>query len=289
MNRKNSPEVVGGNTEAPTGRSRNWTFTSFEKDPPVFDDKKFKFLAYGQETCPTTQKLHFQGYCCMTESMTLGSMKRVLGKSLHLEMMKGSLEDNLKYCSKEGKYVEYGTRPRQGARNDLKSLKNEIVNGKKVDDIVMENPEIYHQYGRTLNKIEDIVLRSKHRSWMTLGIWYYGETGSGKSHKAFEGYDPKTHYVLPNDNGWWDGYCGQEIVIINDFRGEIKYNELLQMVDKWPYVVKRRGREPAPFLAKKVIITSSLEPSKIYRHRDEEDKLEQLLRRFEIIEAVATV
>lgn len=284
MNPKNSPEVVGGNTEPPTtGRSRNWVFTSFDVNPPVFDDKKFKFLAYGKEKCPTTQKLHFQGYCCMSESMTLGSMKRVLGKGVHLEKMKGSLEDNMKYCSKEGEYIEFGKRPKQGERTDLEGLKNAILEGKRVDDIVIENPMLYHQYGRTLNKIEDIALRQKHRTWMTKGIWYYGETGSGKSHRAFENYDNKTHYVLPNDNGWWDGYTGQEIVIINDFRGEIKYNELLQMVDKWPFSVKRRGREPLPFLAKTVIITSSLKPSDIFKHREEEDKLEQLLRRFDVI------
>lgn len=283
MHSKNSPEVVGGNTKTPTCRSRNWTFTSFEKVAPVFDDKKFKFLAYGKEICPTTQKLHYQGFACMKESMTLGSMKKALGKSIHLEIMKGNLEDNIKYCSKDGNYEEFGIKPQQGARKDLEALKNNILEGKRVDEIVLENPMLYHQYGRTLNKIEDIVLRKKHRNWMTLGIWYYGETGSGKSHKAFENYNSETHYVVPNDCGWWDGYCGQETVIINDFRGEIKYNELLQIVDKWPFTVKRRGREPVPFLAKRVLITSSLEPKQIFKHREEEDKLEQLLRRFEII------
>ena len=58
-----------------------------------------------------------------------------------------------------------------------------------------------------------------------------------------------------DDNDWQDGYTGQETVIINDFRGGIKYAVLLQLIDKWPAFVSRRGREPAPFLAKHVIIT----------------------------------
>lgn len=156
------------------------------------------------------------------------------------------------------------------------------MSGKKVDDLVLENPMIYHKYGRTLNKIEDLRMRREYRIEMTKGIWYWGGTGVGKSHKAFEGYDPKTHYVLPNDNGWWDGYTGQDVVIINDFRGEMKYNFLLQLVDKWPMTVKRRNREPIPFVSRLVIITSSLAPSDIYNRRLIEDDIGQLLRRFDV-------
>ena len=131
-----------------------------------------------------------------------------------------------------------------------------------------------------------MLLRKRFRTEMTQGIWYHGPTAVGKSHKAFEGFDPQTHYVwkLNEKSGWQDGYAGQETVIINDFRGEIPYNEMLQLVDKWPHSVPRRGREPAPFLAKTVIVTSSLSPAQVYHRRAEEDSLNQLLRRFDVIE-----
>ena len=118
---------------------------------------------------------------------------------------------------------------------------------------------------------------------MTEAVWIYGATGVGKSHHAFEGYDPATHYIWSHDKGWWDGYNGHPIVIMNDYRGEIAYNNLLKLIDRWPEKVSRRGREPTQFLAKKVIITSSLSPSDVYKNRMEEDKLEQLLRRCEVI------
>lgn len=97
---------------------------------------------------------------------------------------------------------------------------------------------------------------------MTEGFWYYGETGVGKSHRAFAEAGDDV-YVWVDDNGWWDGYTGQEVVIINDFRGGIKYNELLQLIDKWPYSVRRRGRPPMPFTSKKIIITSSMSPDQV--------------------------
>ena len=75
-------------------------------------------------------------------------------------------------------------------------------------------------------------------------------------------------------------------MIINEFRGKIPYNELLEMIDKWPYHIRRRGREPAPFLAKHIIITSSMTPAQVYWRREAEDKLDQLLRRIEVVHLV---
>lgn len=48
---------------------------------------------------------------------------------------------------------------------------------------------MYHQYGRTLNAVEDITLRQKYRKWMTEGIWIYGKTGVGKSHLRIDSPD----------------------------------------------------------------------------------------------------
>jgi hypothetical protein len=158
------------------------------------------------------------------------------------------------------------------------------MNGKSVDDICVESPAVFHQYGRTLCKLEDIALRKKYRTWMTEGTWYWGDTGVGKSHRAFENFNTETHYVFPNDGGWWDGYTGQEVVIINDFRGGIQYAELLDLVDKWPKTVRRRNREPVPFLGKKLIVTSSLKPEEVYSGLAENDSLSQLRRRFNVVE-----
>lgn len=119
---------------------------------------------------------------------------------------------------------------------------------------------------------------------MTEGLWIFGETGTGKSQQAYKDYHPDTHYNLPNDNGWWDGYTGQKIVIINEFRGEIKYSELLELLDWTPKTVKRRGREPVPLLAEQIIITSSLSPEEVYSNLALNDSLGQLLRRIKIVE-----
>lgn len=276
-----TPDHCGG-----AKKRRDYSFTAFIK--PSYDERQMRYFIIGEEVCPTTQRLHYQGYVYFYNPKTFKQCIDYFGKKkIHIEVSKGDPKENRAYCSKDDKYEEYGEIPSQGRRVDLEQIATEIAEGKKVDDIALENPEIYHQYGRTLSKLEDLRLRKNYRTEMTEGVWYWGRTGVGKSHKAFEGFTPETHYVVrTDDKGWWDGYTQQETVIINDFRGHIPYDSLLRLIDKWPEYVPRRGREPMPFTSKRVIITSSLKPEDVYNRRNDNDCIEQLLRRITVIELI---
>ena len=269
-------------------KTRLWCFTNFVLDfnyQEYLDETTAEYVAYSLETCPKTKRKHHQGFVYFNGAR--GSIKGVakqLGKC-NVRPCKGNIDQNEDYCSKDGTLIEFGVKPKQGFRNDLEAIKESILEQKlSVDDICVENPNLYHQYGRTLNKLEDIALRKRFRTEMTKCEWLYGPTGVGKSHRAFENYSPETHYLYPNDGGWWDGYTGQAIVIINEFRGAIIFSELLELIDKWPKTVRRRGREPVPFLAKLVIITSSMRPSKVYKDiKNKDDSISQLMRRIKLV------
>lgn len=266
-------------------RARAWCFTLNNYTPEeeeVIQSTDCRYLIYGREVGEQGTP-HLQGYIYYDEAKTMTSVKKKLSKRVHLEVAKGSVSDNVKYTSKDGNVFTKGDPPSQGKRVDVEQLVQSIKDGKKVDDIVLENPVAYHQYGRTMHKVEDLMLRKRFRTEMTEGLWIHGGTGVGKSHRAFEGFNPESHFVWKYDGGWQDGYVGQEVVIINEFRGQIPMCDLLMMVDKWPYELRRRGREPVPFLAKKVIVTSSLPPELVY-HNMGQDKIEQLYRRFTVEE-----
>lgn len=296
MTKQNAQKCPGGNTK-PLGRLRSYVFTSFLEEEPFYNEDKVRYLLYAPEECPSTGKKHWQGYVYFKDKVSLKNAQKILKiPNQHLEPEQAdSVEAQHGYIvgpyEKDGKYKpynpdhkEYGEPPAQGKRNDLDSLKDDLLNGEtNIDNIITERPMMFHQYGRTLERIEDLRMSKEFRKEMTTCEWLCGPTGCGKSHYAFKDFTPDTHYVLPNDNGWWDQYKQQHTVIINDFRGHIPYNELLQMIDKYPYNVKRRGRPPLPFTSKHVIITSSLCPEEVYKNRDKEDKIEQLLRRVVVI------
>lgn len=271
-------------------KSRTFTFTNFNLDFNYELKDNIKYLAYGLETCPTTCRQHHQGFIVFKNqiSSSVKGLKKIgslVGGSAHVEPMQGSLKDNTVYCSKEGELTELGVKPAQGDRSDLKDVVDRIASGETTaDEICMSDPVYYHMYGRTLSKAEDIAARKRFRTEMTQGIWYWGGTGVGKSHKAFEDFDPERCYVKCLTDEWWDGYTGQEVVILNEFRGNIAYSELLALVDKWPHSVKRRNREPMPFVSKTVIVTSSLSPADCYHGVAERDSLTQLYRRFQVRE-----
>lgn len=266
-------------------KNRLFCFTDYVLDADLYDQSTlgFSYAIAGEEICPSTNRKHWQGFMYFKNARSLSSIIKKM-KPRHVEMCLGSAAQNIKYCSKDANIVfEIGDKPSPGNRTDIAAARDEILGGKKVDDICLDNPEFYHKYGRTLSKIEDIALRKRFRTEMTKGTWLYGPTYAGKSHDAFTNFNPDTHYVLPDDNGWWDGYTGQETVIINDYRGSLSYGFLLNLVDKWPVSVRRRCREPAPFLAKEVIITSSQQPHEVYNNLAENDDLAQLYRRFSVV------
>lgn len=288
MTKKLAQKCSEGNTitSEPKFKARCYCFTLnnyTDKDLENIKAIDCLYLIVGQEVGKKGTK-HLQGYIRFKNARAFKSIKKLISNRCHLEKARGNDMENREYCSKEGKFFEKGECAKQGKRSDLESVKNEILNGLKVTQILEEDPVSYHQYGRTMEKLEDLYLSKQYRSKMTKGTWYYGGTGTGKSHVAFEGFHPDTHYLWNlRDNGWQDQYKGQKIVVINDFRGEIPYNDLLNMVDKWPLTIPRRGRPPIPFISEEVIITSSLKPSKVYNRRIKEDSLQQLKRRFNII------
>jgi len=257
----------------------------------LIDAGQIRFLAYGNEVCPTSGKPHHQLFLYLHNPRssgvkTLNELGSLFGP-VHCRVapMKGTISQNEAYCSKEGTLIKVGDEPQQGCRGDLIETKESIMRGMSVDSIALENPEMYHQYGRTLERIEAIALRKRYRTQMTRGVWITGPAQAGKSHMAFEGFTPETHYVKNLNEDWWDGYKGQETVIFNEFRGHhMQFSELLDLVDKWPKTVRWRNREPVPFLAKTVIITSIKTPRACYVHALAEDEpWAQFERRFTIV------
>ena len=251
---------------------------------------------------------HLQVYFELPKQMSWTAINKKLGNKKGGEWMdmasrRGTPKEAAGYCMKgdnekpEGGYAvffdepsetwdgkQYGEISNQGERTDVKRKIEEVQNGETtVDDIVLNDPSFYHQYGRTLREAEAILLRKKFRTEMTEGIWLTGETGAGKSHAVFQNFDPEKMYVKNLNEDWWDGYKGQEIVILNEFRGQIRFSELLDLADKWPKSVKWRNREPVPFLAKKVIITCVKEPKSVYKNLEEDETWAQFERRFKVI------
>jgi len=108
---------------------------------------------------------------------------------------------------------------------------------------------------------------------------YWGRTGAGKSRLA---WDQATFSAYPKDPStkWWDGYRGQENVVLDEFRGRIAVEHLLRWLDRYPVCVETKGGAVV-LRATRLWITSNLSPDQWYPDLDAET-LRALRRRLNI-------
>lgn len=262
----------------------NWKPENLEKLKSWFEGNGGKWYVVGKEHAPTTGTPHLQGAVYFKSAKTRSAITKGVGTGGRWFGMRGTCQQCLDYCTKEDKDAAvWGEMPQQGERTDLNKLRDRIVAGEKVDDIILAEPVVGYKYGRPAREMETIVRRQAWRKWKTELIWYWGPTGTGKSWHCFQGYSPETHYLKNGSDKWWGGYSGQDIVVINDFRGAIEFDELLRLNDHWPHNVSVKFQEDRPFVSKKILISSSLHPEEVYRNRAANDKLVQFCRRAEIV------
>lgn len=272
-----------------------------ESHPPIYEESAMEYLCFGPEKTDEG-RFHWQWFCYFKNAKSIAAavkyMQTKWSKKANALPTSGDAPENRVYCGadvydkgdkhkdKNPLFEEFGVCPMANGRSRTlaESAKSVLDGSLTVDEIAVAAPKVFHQYGRTLERLEDIGARRVHRTECTTCEWIWGPTGTGKSHRAFDGYDESTHYLFVDDGDWgWDGYRGQPTVIINEFRGGIKFGFLLTLLDKWPVSVRRRGRQPTPFVSKHIIITSSMHPSDLYTTLDKEDKLEQLYRRITLV------
>lgn len=249
-------------------RKRHWCFTSFlEVLPTDFDPNIVRYCCYQREVSPETENKHFQGYIEFFDNKRVGQVKAVLGEC-HLEVRRGSRTEARQYCFKEataivGSQVEFGE-----WREDI-TRKRKLCDMLKTDmtlaDLIDSEPHQYVMYHRGLEKLYQ--LRSAKRAKLFRKVIvdvYVGETGSGKTRRAIAHDD---HYLMPASSSgklWFDGYRGEEVLIIDDFYGNIKYGTFLRMLDGHELQMPIKcGFVWAQWT--KVIITSNVGPKHWYQ------------------------
>lgn len=99
---------------------------------------------------------------------------------------------------------------------------------------------------------------------------FWGPSGTGKSHRVFEEVG-ETYYVKAPLNKWFDGYQGEENIIIDEFRGTVDISHLLKWFDKYPCAVETKGAQ-VYLRTKKWWLTSNLSPDEWYPILDGDTK-----------------
>lgn len=262
-------------------RMRNVCFTSWNN--VEFDKEYMRYLIVGEEDCPSTGRGHFQGYCEFVRALDFSVVKKLLGgEETHIEQRKGTQAQAKTYCMKDNKYVEHGTPSKQGKRTDLDNVVETLQEGMSLKETALSYPKEYIKYHRGIEKLRSLHIQP--RNWVTEVIVLHGKTGTGKSRKAREICN--NYWVwTPQRGSWFDGYDGQEDVIMEEFRGQLPLGFILTLLDRYECPVQVKGGT-VEFCPKRIVITSPKHPRDWYEDVAD-DKIDQLLRRVTEVTEVA--
>lgn len=253
-------------------RSRRWSVTlnnyTEEEESTVqslVSRGLVKYLVYGREVGEQNTP-HLQMYLETSGKVSLSSIKKIPGLSrCHAEKSRGSFQRNRDYCTKEGNFIfEEGSPMQQGARSDLDEVKSLLDDGKSLESVADQHFSTWVRYHRSFQIYKS--MKSSPRNWKTLTHVYWGKTGTGKTRFVMDQVmdDP---FWIPGDYKWFDGYDGQPIVILDDYRGEYPLQLLLKLLDRYPMSVPVKGAF-TNWCPRKVYITSNIHPREWYPQAD---------------------
>lgn len=253
-------------------RFRNWCWTYNNYVNVEELEEKLKkvcnYFIYGYEVGKRRGTPHLQGYLELKNPKSLeGGMKKI-HPTIYWDQRRGTQEEAIIYCKKGEDVVEWGTKASQGKRSDIDNVKQWVKEGKTMS-YICENASSY----QSMKTAEFMLKYQKPKAIVREVTWLYGPSGTEKTKQAFEEL-PDAAFVSMK-NGFIIGYDGEEEVIIDDLRkDDIKYNELLRMLDRYPHTVNVKGGSRA-WNAKRIFITSPHHP-KTFSSREES---KQILRR----------
>lgn len=112
-----------------------------------------------------------------------------------------------------------------------------------------------------------------------IGYWFYGKSGAGKTYGAHERF-PDAYRKIAN-NKWWDGYQGEENVVLDDLDKKHDYMgyHLKIWGDRYAFVAEFKGSSRM-IRPKVVVVTSNYHPEEIW---NDESTLGPIRRRFRVV------
>lgn len=204
-----------------SGRAKRWTFTLHFQQPldestsgletlmtqlrsiweELIPTLQLSYLIVGLERGEETERWHQQGYCEFNKQIRMNQVKRLLrSPSVHLEIAKGSPQQNRTYCLKEGRLIkEHGQISQgQGHRRDLDVVVESIRSGDSIQALWEQHTTTMIRFHQGISLAHAVLtpseplmthpLESYPQNWMNLltsdsqgSIVVWGASGIGKT------------------------------------------------------------------------------------------------------------
>lgn len=294
-------------------RSRKWCFTLNNPVEHGWNDERLEALckALNIDYCVKCDEIgledntpHFQGFLYRSEAIRFSTLQNAFEKCAHLEMAKGTCQQNFDYVTKGGKWKDtekskttvqntlfvYGEMPfeRQGARNDLVDVRDMIIQGCTNSEIFEEMPNML-LHTEKLDKARQAILRDKYRAvFRQLKVHYlWGESRSGKTSSVMNKHGYCNCYRVTDYQHPFDGYEGQSVMIFDEFRSQLPIADMLNYLDGYPLELPARFNNHTACYEEVYLISNiPLERQYTDKQREEPETFKAFTNRIQDVKAM---
>lgn len=247
-------------------RSRGWCFTDNRTDlgGPTFKPDMVKFAVWQRERGGRTGHEHYQGYVYFKNTVSFKQAKQIIGTHAHIERAKGSMQQNIDYCTKEdtrcetdesgpytfGDFTEEDLVATQRCterggikKSTLDQWGERAKHRGGIQDIIDNHAGIYVRHYNGLHRLRAWCIQPRDGVTHINVEVRTGPSGSGKSSSVYSQFSHSEIYSK-DETRWWDGYDGHQVVVFDDFAGdtrEIPPTQLLKILDRYPLRVQTKG------------------------------------------------
>lgn len=271
------------------GQSKFWCFTlnNCHNYDALNNILNWEYMVAGKEVGANGTP-HLQCFVAYKVRTKFSTVKNQIPRA-HIEKM-GQFSTPKKaadYCKKEGDFMEFGELPdwrggKSGGEAKAANFRAMIAAAKSgdLDGVEELNPVAYVQHYHAFKRIVQDHPAACRPLDDVCGIWYVGEPGVGKSHKARADYP---NFYDKAINKWWDGYQGEDAVILDDLDlvHHVLGHHLKRWADKYPFPAEQKGTT-VQIRPKNIIVTSNYTIEEIFTQGGDV-LVSALKRRFEVI------
>ena len=206
--------------------------------------------------------IHLQGYFGFFKPKRISCIEKLLGsKKFHAEKARNP-KSSWEYCMKEESRVlgpwhnKIWQEDQQGKRTDLEELA-EIVTKGGSNKAAKERPDLFIKYHGGIKALDSAINKDDEESRVKNVYFFYGKTGSGKTHDALQMENPRR----VEKQGCFYNYKSCDTVIFDEAEGfEWKRGDILKLTDRYPIELPIKGGW-VNFNPKTVIFISNDHPS----------------------------
>lgn len=265
-------------------KGRAWCGTLNNYTPDDIDEAyamqmsgDFRYGVIGKEVGEAGTE-HLQVFLYLSNAVRMSHMTSFFSGRAHWELKRGTVDEAADYCMKEGDYFEFGNRPMsQDGKGQAECTDyRDAIQYAKRGEFDLIRADLFTRFKRTYECIhrEEVERSSTDLDGDLCHEWWYGPPGTGKTSKAYRDY-PGCFRKDPKER-WWDGYSGQETVVIDDFdKYQISQSgDMKRWIDRYVFQAPVKGGYIC-IRPKRVIVTSNYHPDEIW----EDDVTRSALRR----------